>query len=286
VNDINWLVVIGIVVVGAAAIFLLGGEEPVPITQVPVLAPIADAGPDRVVAECGSVRVGCNGFDPAGGTVSFQWTAEAGSFDNSHSLHPLYTAPSTCGVEDIALTLTVTSEQSVVAQDSLIVHVSDGIPCSRGVVCPATPRCSVLPQPPVCSPVVAACPPQVQAPVILISAPRVEARSCHNPCPIPCRECAKPTFFTCAVECATDEVVEGGLIQLRGAVWDIDRNLANYYWTASAGSFDDASSINPVYCAPLTCNPCGEDVRIVLHAVDTCGASTESQIILHIRDLN
>lgn len=291
-NDVNWLLIIGIVVAGAAAIFLLGGEEPAPTVQALLLSPTVDAGRDMMLDECGSVRVGCEGFDPAGGPVSYQWRATAGSFDYPHSLHPLYTAPSTCSMEEVTLTLTVTNKQNVIAQDSLVVCVTDSTPCGAHVICPAIIPCVTssgnVVRPPVPTRIVVR---QVQScvptPVHCPLPVRVEVRQqCQNPCPIPCPERRTPLVTTCSAVCSAEFVVEGGAIQLRGTVWDIDRNLTSYYWTADKGRFDDPSAINPVYCAPMTSTPCGEDVRISLNVVDSCGARTASHIILRIKNVN
>lgn len=321
-NDTNWLVLAGIVVVGVAALFLFdGGTEPTG----PVLPPIVDAGPDRVLSECSSVRVGCEGFDPAGGAVSYQWTAPRGSFDNARVLHPLYTAPTTCGFgEVVILTFTVTNEHGVNARDNLVVHVRDTIPCAYSAICPASSPCMVpvipasrpavhrpyiLPQPtPLCAPV-----PLVHPPVLAPCAPTPPVRSCPIPCPVPCSTCPQPLVPTCPIvcptpcpvpwstcptppaptcptvcptPCPTESVVEGDSIQLRGAVWDPDCNLASYYWTTDKGRFDDPSSLNPVYYAPMTANPYGEDACITLTAIDSCGARTASRIALHIRNAN
>jgi len=317
-NDTSWLVLVGIVVVGAAVLLLSGGgSDPIG----PVLAPVADAGPDRVLSECASVRVGYDGFDPTGGAVTYQWTAPRGSFDNARSLHPSYTAPTTCGFgEDVILTLTITNEHGVIARDSLVMHIRDSIPCVYSVPCPARTPCAasvrnpgravssphVFPQrtpqcappvpvvhPPVtavCVPTreVRPCPVPCQAPCSTCPKPLVQTRPtiCPTPCPIPCPRCPKPPVATCSVICPAQSVVEGGSIQLRGTVWDADRNLASYYWTADKGRFDDPSSINPVYYAPIIAAPYGEDVCIALTAVDSCGASTTSQIVLRIRNSN
>lgn len=311
-NDNTWLLVIGVVVVGVATLLLGGGSDPTG----PVLAPVVDAGPDMVVSECTSVRVGCEGYDLKGGVVSYQWTAPRGSFDRSHVLNPVYTVPTTCGTgEDVVLTLTVTNEDGVSARDSLVVRVTNTIQCVSSAVCTGSIPCRV-PVMPVSRPVISHpyALPQRTSYYSTCSVPPVSARQavCVPPCPVPCSTCPPPVP-TCQVVCAPPcpvppvmclppapvcptpcmtsmgcccSVAEGGSIQLRGTVCDPDGNLARYYWTADMGSFDDPWAINPIYCAPLIENPCGENVCITLTAIDSCGARATSQIVLRITDTN
>lgn len=298
-NDTSWLVLVGVVVVGVAALLLLGGGTD---STGPVLPPIVDAGPDRVLNECSSVRVGCEGFDPSGGTVLYQWTAPHGSFDNARVLRPVYTAPATCGFgEVVVLTLAVTNEHGVSARDDLVVHVSGTIPCAYSAICPAPSPCMASRMPPSCP--AASCPhvePQptpLCAPVHLVHpavtaacVPTAGVRSCPTQCPAASSTCPTPLVSTCPTVCPTPcpakSVVEGGSIQLRGAVSDPDCNLASYHWTADKGRFNDRFSLNPIYYAPMTANPYGEDVCIALTAVDSCGATTVCRIVLHIRNAN
>jgi len=142
-NDTGWLWVVGIVVIGAA-LFLVSGTGPKP-----VVPPYVNAGPDIAVDECCSVLLSCEGYDPNGGAVTAHWTAEGGRgrFSNSHSLHPIYTAPTICTCfEDIVLTLAVTNSRGISAQDHMIVHVSDqscylSKPCHLVCAVPCTPVC-------------------------------------------------------------------------------------------------------------------------------------------------
>jgi hypothetical protein len=295
VNDTSWLVLIGIVVVGVAALFLFGGE-PDPVDPVgPVLPPIVDAGSDRVVNECTGIRVGCEGYDPAGGAVSYQWTAPRGSFDNARVLHPVYTAPATCGFgEVVVLTLTITNEHGVSAHDNLDMHICDTIPCAYLAICPTSSPCTpttrsslpavcrphALPKPaPVCVPVVPycspvpPCPPQ-PAPLCVPVVP-------YCPPVPPC-----PPISPCIDVSSAKSVNEGKSIQLFGTVCDPDNNIVSYRWTADKGTFDDPTSLNPIYYAPMT-NACGgEYACITLTAIDSCCARGVDQILLRITNVN
>ena len=282
-NDSNWLWVVGIVVVGAA-VFLLSGAGPEPEvlvlpyvdTGINVLLPYVDAGTNLVVNECSSVRLTCEGYDPNGGRVTYHWTAEGGkgSFNNAHLLHPVYTAPAVCrGGENIILTLTVTNERGVSASDKMVVRVCDTICCPPLERCRPTPPvpCWVTSGPP--------CPPAVPPPCV----PIPPTPPC-TPFPPYCPPTPPPP--PCITPCAAKSVDEGGSIQLYGKVWDPDCNLASYRWTADKGKFDDPTSFDPVYYAPMT-NLCGgEDVCIVLTAVDSCCAKGVDQLVLHINNVN
>jgi len=81
-------------------------------------------------------------------------------------------------------------------------------------------------------------------------------------------------------------VNEGESIQLYGKVSDPDSNLASYYWTADQGTFDDPTSLNPVYTAPMTGCCEGEDACITLTAMDSCCAKGVDQLVLHINNVN
>lgn len=109
---------------------------------------------------------------------------------------------------------------------------------------------------------------------------------CAPRCPVVPAPCPPPPSPPCITPCAAKSVDEGGSIQLYGKVWDPDCNLASYRWTADKGKFDDPTSLHPVYYAPMT-NLCGgEDVCIVLTAVDGCCAKGVDQILLHISNVN
>ncbi len=105
------------------------------------------------------------------------------------------------------------------------------------------------------------------------------------------------TCFPCAVQhpcsncqssgvTAVKTVDEGASIQLHGTVTDDDCGVTSVHWEATAGSFDDPCSLNPVYTAPFV-NCCqGEDVKVTLIATDKCGATSSDSFILHVRNVN
>lgn len=226
--------------------------------------PVADAGEDIVVTEHSTVRLTCRGYDPDGDPVTYYWTATGGrgAFDNPRVLHPRYTAPAVDDCEPrvtVFLTLTVTDSHGASSSDSVTVHVSEACP----------PRCPAMPVP--CDPVLST-PPCPLTPSTCPSAavPRVPT----------------PTPRTCTTPYPLKAVDEGGSIQLHGKVWDPDCNLTGFHWTADKGRFDDPTSLDPIYYAPMTDVRGGEDVCITLTAVDSCFATGHNRILLHINNVN
>ena len=250
-NNTGWLVVIGVVVTGAA-LFLLAGSRPAPVPAAP---PSVNAGPDIVVNECSSVQLTCEATDPNGDTLTYNWTADRGSFNDPHVLHPVYTAPAVCGVgEDVVITLTATNEHGLSSSDSLIAHV-------RNVTCPPVPIC---------------CPPAPSHPVV--------THPCPPPPPAP--RCSPQVIQPCRPANSVKSINEGQSIQLHGKIYDHDNNVTGYRWTATDGTFDDPTSLNPVYTAPMVTNCAGEDVCITLTAIDSCCARGSDQILLHVNNVN
>ena len=108
----------------------------------------------------------------------------------------------------------------------------------------------------------------------------------HKPdmCPPVCSTPA-PVDSGCITPMAKS-VDEGTSIRLHGAVIDHDCNIAEVYWRADYGEFDDPVSLDPLYYAPLTDCCQGEDVHVTLTATDTCGATGTDSFVLHINNLN
>ena len=127
---------------------------------------------------------------------------------------------------------------------------------------------------------------------------------CQGPCPVVTRElpvcpppvverqavCPPPLVVEPVVECPPTAIVktlnEGESIQLHGTVGDADCNIVQHLWQASAGSFDDATSLHPVFTAPMLAGCDNLDVEIVLTAVDSCGASASDSFIIHVLNVN
>jgi len=81
-------------------------------------------------------------------------------------------------------------------------------------------------------------------------------------------------------------LAEGTAIQLTPVVTDPDNEQLHYCWTISGGTLSDASSAEPIYCAPLTGYCDGEDVIITLTVTDACGLSATDSITIHVNNVN
>jgi hypothetical protein len=157
----------------------------------------------------------------------------------------------------------------------MVVRVRDDTVCCLPLErCrPITPApCRVTPVPPYCAVVpVPPCPPQ-PAPLCVPYCP---------PVPPLC-----PQIPPCIDASSAKSVDEGGSIQLHGTVCDPDDNVVSFRWTADKGTFDDPTTLDPIYHAPMTDCCRGEDVCITLTAIDSCCARGTAQILLHINNVN
>ena len=125
---------------------------------------------------------------------------------------------------------------------------------------------------PVCE---VSCPPIVECP------PAPAEPLCPPPRPAPVAP--EPA---CPAPSTLKTLNEGESIQLHGVVSDADCNVVTAGWQASAGSFDDPTSLHPVYTAPMLRGCENLNVEVVLTAVDSCGASASDSFVLHIRNVN
>lgn len=107
-------------------------------------------------------------------------------------------------------------------------------------------------------------------------------------CPLPTPPCPVPVAPepACPAPSTLKTLNEGESIQLHGTVSDADCNVIQSLWQASAGAFNDPTSLHPVYTAPMLDGCADLDVEVVLTAVDSCGASASDSFVLHIRNVN
>jgi len=221
--------------------------QPKPILNHP---PVANAGDDIVTTECTTVQLTCGVYDPDGDPVTYYWTAVGGRgvFDNPHELHPRYTLPAIdgCKLRDFVFL-------ALTVTDSHGLSATDSLVVHVSKVRPTCCQTVLVP----------CCPPQVA----------------HVP------PCYPPIPQSMDVSSAKS-VNEGGSIQLFGTVCDPDNNVVSYRWTADKGTFDDPTSLNPIYYAPMTSTCEGEYARITLTAVDSCCTKGVDQILIHINNVN
>ena len=106
--------------------------------------------------------------------------------------------------------------------------------------------------------------------------------------PCPPATCTPPVseIPVCPAPASPKTVNEGESIQLHGTVADFDCNIVDFRWRASAGTFDNPVSLDPVYTAPMIDGCEDLDVEVTLIAVDSCGASASDAFILHVLNVN
>jgi hypothetical protein len=101
---------------------------------------------------------------------------------------------------------------------------------------------------------------------------------CRPHCAQPCGPCVgiNRNGPTCIAECS--------FVQLHSTARHPICSAIRFEWTASKGSFLDPSACDPIYYAPVTLLPCGEDVRITLTVTDGYCSRYTDEIRLHIRN--
>ncbi len=122
---------------------------------------------------------------------------------------------------------------------------------------------------------------------------------CGQPAPTPKPECALPHTPACPVAApaqpapapckapaAAKVVNEGESIQLHGSASDYDCDILSVLWQASAGTFNDPTSLDPMYTAPMLSGCGDQEVEVALTAVDRCGASSTDSFRLRIVNVN
>ena len=103
-------------------------------------------------------------------------------------------------------------------------------------------------------------------------------------CPKPFMPLTPPDISPCGP--VLKSMDEGTSIQLHGSATDEDCNVVGVRWSAELGWFDDPTSLDPIYSAPVTDCCQGIDVCITLIATDSCGAQGKDSFILHINNVN
>jgi len=279
--------------------------------------PVASAGKNLGLDEYETVRLKGEGYDPNDGTVTYYWSVEGGrgTFDDPHRLQPLYTAPIICGCEEcIKLTLTVTNAQGVSTTDQMWVHVrGDPIRCPPLATtwgpCECLPRPCEAPCPPIrpvkrCEPEPLPC----EIPCVPHISPPEPCESLAVPCvcePLcsPCEElpCGPLLGFPWTVGVSAPcppgasptplinrhypaAVNEGGTVQFHGRVSNPGCHAVCFMWTADKGWFDDPTSLNPIWHAPMSDRCGGEDAHITLTVMGACAGRGYDQIRIHINN--
>jgi hypothetical protein len=106
----------------------------------------------------------------------------------------------------------------------------------------------------------------------------------------PCRACGTPCASTCplvkpGINRNFDLCVnECSFIQLHTTIPQPICSNVCFEWSASKGSFLDPRASDPVFYAPTTQFPSGEDVWIVVKITDGTGAQYTDQVKVHVVD--
>ncbi len=271
----------------------------------------------KTVDEGSTIQLHGTVTDSDCGACNIRWSAEAGSFDDPTSLDPMYTAPMTdsCDGRDVCVTLVATDGCGATGKDSFVLHIRnvnnpprvnagpdvvvdeggtvqlapavsdpDGdalryhwsIPCGDGVLTDATLLNAVY-----SAPLVGAC----DGADIVLKLTVIDScgASAEDSVTIHVRNLNAPPIVElgpgfCMTE-ATSAI-------LHAVASDPECGPLTYYWTASAGTFDDAFSATPCFSAPNVSNCDGEDIMVSLTVTDVCGASASDSYVIHVQNVN
>jgi len=273
----------------------------------PLFSPTVDAGMNFTMSERGSVRLHGEGRDPSGEMLTYHWRAEGGQgyFNNAYLQDPIYTAPSLCACEGcVMLTLTVTNNGGISVSDRLYVRVRGDeitclssptggpcgpIPCGAPCREPVEQRDRCQPDPPPCeSPCIRHVMPEPRC-------SRAPVPCCDSPCGWPMELFWPPEQRTARPADRPTPLIErqypvsmdeGGAVSLNGRVNNPACTSVCFAWTASKGWFEDDDTLFPIYHAPMSDRPGGEDVAITLTIHDGFGGRGYDQIRIHINNLD
>jgi len=282
---------------------------------------VINAGKNLTLDEGETVKLAGEAFDPSGGSVIVYWTAQDGGgyFDDPHQLQPLYTAPIICECDEcVLLMLTAVDSQGISTTDQLYIHVrGDPIRCPPvttmvSCVCPPSPcprpcitpvdRCAPEPLPceDPCVPHIAPPEPCGSCAVPCVCEPRCYWQDPISPCDqSPCD--STPAFPWSVVAGSTScspqlpptphinrhypaAVDEGGAVQLHGRISNPGCRSSCFMWTADKGSFDDPTSLDPIWYAPMSDRCGGEKACITLSIIGDCDGRGYDQIRIHVNN--
>ena len=271
----------------------------------------------KVVDEGTQIRLHGTVADDDCGVTQVCWTATAGTFDDPTALDPVYTAPmvNCCQGIDVKVTLTATDKCGASSSDSFVIHVRNvnhppvveagpdvvvdengtiQLTCSasdpdgdslsyywtvengRGVI---SDPCVLHPT--YTAPEVSSC--NGEDVVLTLTVTDACGASSSDTLTVHVRNVNAPPIVQLGPGFA---MPEGASKRLAAVASDPECEALTYYWTASAGSFDDPFAATPVYTAPLTSNCDGEDVYINLTVTDPCGASACATMCIHVQNVN
>jgi len=102
--------------------------------------------------------------------------------------------------------------------------------------------------------------------------------TCQMPCTHVCTERLgiNRSLPSCVMACE--------MIQFHSTVRQPVCSSYRFEWAASRGSFINPASSDPLYCAPRSCAPGGEDVWVTLTVTDPMGARHTDQVRVRVRN--
>jgi hypothetical protein len=322
-NSSTILIITGVGVALLALLFLMG-PSPEPASQQSVqqdsttttgsasyytLAPVVDAGPDRTVGERETFQLAGTGYDPNGLPVTYTWTMQGGVgfFSNAHSPTTMFTAPSACDCNEVALlTLTVTNSAGLRSSDQMTVTIRDPLACPAST-CESSGFRVVVPQDRCASSAASTtCPPTpstpCDSPCITEVSPNAGCAQTAVPCPCAnqdsgCWSSWQPAWPLDEAAVAPKDraqpsidrhfpaqMNESGAVALRGHIRNPACQSVCFTWSADKGWLEDADTLTPTYHAPASDRLNGETVSISLIAHDSAGNRSYDQIRIKIRN--
>ena len=153
-----------------------------------------------------------------------------------------------------------------------------GVPVRQAAPVPAVSPCAAAAVPVAsvsgCGGPVTACPsapcPQMVQPCSACNA----CGPCADTCPTGVRPGINRNMDLCVDECT--------FIQLHATVPQPICDQVSFYWEATKGEFLDPTAAAPIYYAPATQFPAGEEVWVILTVTDATGARYNDQVKIHI----
>ncbi len=270
----------------------------------------------KVVDEGATIRL--HGFvSDDCGIAKVHWQATAGAFDDPNQLDPLYTAPMTsnCRGEDVKVTLVAVDKCGATSSDSFYLHVRNvnhppvvnagpDVTVNEGgtiqLTCSAsdpdgdalsyhwtiargrgTLNNSCILHPMYTAPLTNSC--TGEDVVLTLTVTDACGASSSDSLVVHVRNVNAPPIVQLG---PAFSMTEGTSKRLTAVATDPECQHLTYYWTASAGKFDNQFSAHPVYTAPLTNSCTGEDVSITLTVTDPCGATACDSVCVHVQNVN
>jgi hypothetical protein len=293
---------------------------PVPVCPPPPVAPPCVTPSDRKsVDEGASIQLHGTIVDHDCNVVQTFWRAEAGRFDDSQALHPIYYAPMTdrCEGEDVLVTLTAVDSCGATGSDSFILHINNvnhppvaevgenlvidectsiQLTCSASdidgdaLTYHWTAECGrgsfndpSLLHPVYTAPATTHC--EGENIVLTLTVTDKCGATASDSLIVHVRNVNHAPSANAGEDLVIDECAS---VELTCSASDPDGDMLTYRWTAECGrgTFDDPTRLHPCYIAPATDRCEGEDILLTFTVRDACGLSSSDSLRVHVNNLN